>query len=193
MSRGSSPESAADVVPAPAKEIGTTDATSLETPESTPLVCEQERAELSLSKVGDLVPAVDSKPTVAVLSRAFDEERLEKEASPKASGRARGGKYVSIPSIPMDSFTRPNGATYTDRVIDAPTPVVPLVGTEFGEERLEKEASPKTSGRARGGKYVSIPSIPMDSFTRPNGATYTDRVIDAATPVVPLVGNEFGR
>ncbi|MDD3589031.1 MAG: hypothetical protein PHO46_01985 [Thermoguttaceae bacterium] len=51
----------------------------------------------------------------------------------------------------------------------------------------EAEDAIKESGRAQGGKYVSIPAVDTDVFRRPAGSPYTDRVISTTRANVPTI------
>ncbi|MBQ9813906.1 MAG: hypothetical protein IJM54_11420 [Thermoguttaceae bacterium] len=69
------------------------------------------------------------------------------------------------------------GYANTSLAGDLPTPT-----NDVGSEA---EDAIKESGRAQGGKYVSIPSVEMDAFHRPAGSPYNDRVISTTRAVVP--------
>ena len=78
----------------------------------------------------------------------------------------------------LESPDQPNlGYANTSLAVDMPTP----------KENVGSEAEDaiKESGRAHGGKYVSIPSVEMDAFHRPAGSPYNDRVISTTRAVVP--------
>ncbi len=120
------------------------------------------------------VDAFSSEPDVPETEPARESPVVQDQESAETASQ----ESSDSPS-PEDGDFSGSSRKYADASLAVDLPTLPKSAGNDAEDAI------KESGRAQGGKYVSIPSVEMDAFHRPEGSPYSDRVISATRAVVP--------